>query len=273
MGRTLYLSENDNALSVRRDGPSVWIERREKAGQRVPARLLGRVVIIGNVRLDAGTITLFTENDIPVVFMNRSAEEVAVAIPYNHRLPSHYEEQKVFLMSAETISRYEQWAQAKRTVIQVGTLKRLYSGIASRIRYGIGEGNYQELLADLKPRSEEKWRLAMNVITNLFRGMIIERLLKADLDPHLGVLHRRHNFGLALDFCHILGAESDLQCIQLFRSEDLDSFMELTSKGWRVTARGMRSIVHRFENRRAVLENMVEITIDEIFELMRELRA
>ena len=156
MGRTLYLSENNNDLWILRDGPSVIIKSKERVSRRVPVRLLSRVVIIGNVRLDAGAITLFTENDVPVVFMNRAAEDVAVAIPYNHRLPTHYKEQRIFLESEENIERFENWANTKRMVIQVNMLKRLQRPIADKFTYGIGEGNYQKLLSQMKPHKDRK---------------------------------------------------------------------------------------------------------------------
>jgi len=273
MGRTLYLNENKNDLWVLRDGPSVRIKGRERATQRVPVRLLSRVVIIGNVRLDAGAITLFTENDIPVVFMNRRAEDVAVAIPYNHRLPTHYREQKIFLESEDNICRFEDWANTKRMVMQVNMLKRLHRPIADKLTYGIGEGNYQKLLSQMKPHNEWKWMLVTGIATNLFRGLIIEYLLKADINPHLGVVHRRHNFGLALDICYIMGAESDMQSIQFFGCSKKNSYMKMKGKNWVLTDTGMRNIIQRFENRRAAMKNMVEDIIDELFELMRELRT
>lgn len=272
MGRTLYLNENQNDLCVRRDGPSVWVKGREKAGQRVPARLLSRVIIIGNVRLEAAAITLFAENDIPVVFMNNRSDETAVVIPYNHRLPKFYEEQKVFLDSDVTIARYENWANTKRMVIQVRMLKKLSGFIAGRVKYGIGEGNYQELLSDLKP-SEEKWMTVSGIVNNLFRGLIAEHVLKAHLDLHLGIIHRRHNFGLVLDICYIMGAESDMQCLQFFRCKGPAPFILKNHNGYRITNEGMRDIIHRFENRRIVLHNLANNILDELFELMREIRT
>ncbi|MEW6117414.1 MAG: CRISPR-associated endonuclease Cas1 [Nitrospirota bacterium] len=272
MGRTLYLNGTNNHLVVTRDGPSVWVKSKERAGQRVPVRLLGRVIVIGNVRLDASAITLLAEHDVPVVFMTHGAEEVAMAIPYNHKLPTHYEEQKVLLECDEHIRRYEEWAQAKRTIIQTDMMKRLRRLAPARVRYGIGEGDYQSLLSDLKPKAEERWALVMGIITNLIRGVIMEQLLKADLDPHLGVLHRRHNFGLVLDLCHIMGAESDMQTLQFFRSAQPALHLTKGKDCWRITDKGMHDIIHRFENRRRTVHNMVENIIDELFELMRELR-
>ncbi len=272
MGRTLYLKETrSNGLRVLRDGPSVLIAAREKANRRVPVRLISRVVVMGNVRLDASAITLFAENDIPVVLLNPASEEVAVVIPYNHKLPSHYEEQKIFLSSRENIRYFETWVDAKRTVIQVNVLSRLLRSFAGRLRYGIGEGNYRELLSRMKPASEEKWTVAMGMVTNLFRGLIIEPLMRADLDPHLGILHRRHNFGLALDVCYIMGAESDAQCLQFFRRAKKNSYMKRRGNAWIITDAGVRDIVQRFENRKSVLENMIDQIIDELFELMREI--
>lgn len=272
MGRTLYLNEN-RGVRVLRDGPSVWIKWLDRSGQRVPVRLVSRVVVIGNVKMDSSAITLFTDNDIPVVFMNYSGAESAVAIPYNHKLYKHYEEQKIFLESPENSERYLKWAETKRMVIQVNILKRLRRDLRYEIRLGIGEGNYQELLSGLKPADEEKWLTVAGVVANLFRGMIIERLIRADLDPHVGIIHRRHNFGLALDICYILGGESDLQALQFFRSPLVDLHIERKNGRWKLTENGMKNIIQRFENRREVLTNMTEIVIDELFELMRELRT
>ncbi len=272
MGKTLYLNESAGDLYVKRDGPSVWITARETAGRRVPARLLSRVVVMGNIKLDARAITLFAENDIPVVFMDNSAEETAMALPYNHRLPSHYDEQKVFLESEENTGRYEKWAQAKRTVFQMDVLRKLAPSLSGLLTFGIGEGNYQQVLSELKPKSEDKWSVITGIINSLFRGLIMEHVLKADLDPHTGVIHRRHNFGFVLDICYIVGAESDIQAVQFFRAERKVSLMEKRQNAWRVAEPGMRDIIHRFENKRVRLSNLVGTVIDEIFELMRELR-
>jgi len=274
MGRTLYLNgSRGKGLAVLRDGPSVLIASREKACRRVPVRLIGRVVIMGNVRVDARAITLFTGNDVPVVFLSRTAEEVAVAIPYNHRLPAHYEQQKVFLESQHNTGRFKEWADTKRMVIQSNVLKRMFRSLAGILRYGVGEGNYQELLSGMKPSDEEQWETVTNVVHNLLRGLIIEHLMKAGLDPHLGVVHRRHNFGLALDICHIMGAESDVQCLQFFRRAGDRPYIEKKGRRWVVTDAGMLNIVQRFENRRRTLDSLVAQIIDEIFELMRELNT
>lgn len=272
MGRTLYLSES-KGVRVIRDGPSVWVKWMDRSGQRIPVRLVSRVVIIGNVRLDSGSITLFTENDVPIVFMNYSGDEVAVAIPYNHRLAKHYEGQKVFLETPKNVERFRKWAETKRMVIQVDILKRLFRKMDYEIRFGVGEGNYRELLLKLRPADEEKWLTVTGVVNNLLRGMIIERLIKADLDPHVGILHRRHNFGLALDACYVMGGESDFQSLQFFRSPFVDLYIEKKAGRWLLTETGMKNIIQRFENRRDALTNMAEIVIDELFELMRELRT
>lgn len=272
MGRTLYLTEV-RGLRVLRDGPSVWIKWMDRSGQRVPVRLVSRVIVVGNVKMDSGAITLFTENDIPVVFMNYSGHESAVAIPYNHKLSKHYEEQKTFLETPENAERFRKWAETKRMVIETDVLRRLFRDEAYKFRYGVGEGNYQELLAGLKPSDEERWLMVTGIVNNLFRGLIVEHLLAADLDPHLGVIHRRHNFGLAFDICYIMGAESDVQSLQFLRCAERGRYFDGTGKSTAVSHAGMKNIIQRFENRRDFLANMIEIVIDELFALLRELRS
>jgi CRISPR/Cas system-associated endonuclease Cas1 len=277
MGRTLYLNEN-KGLTVLRDGPSVWIKEDGKAGRRIPARLVGRVVVIGNLRLEAGVITLFTQNDIPVTFINRRGDELAVAMPYNHHLPRHYEEQKIFLDVDENIERFKCWLYARRKETQINVIRRFSKGFAGLFTAkGFREKDYCRFIERFKPSKDEQWKVVSGVISNLFREMIIVEmiivcLLKADLDPHLGVLYRRHNFRLALDISYVLEAEIDMQCIQFLKTAEEMSHIVRDQSGRFVSKEGMRDIIHRFENRRKYLFETVEKLIDDIFELMRELR-
>ncbi|MEW6214074.1 MAG: CRISPR-associated endonuclease Cas1 [Nitrospirota bacterium] len=272
MDRTLYLNEN-RGLKVFRDGPSVWVKEGGRAGRRIPARLVGRVVIIGNLRLEAGVITLFTDNDIPVTFINNRGDAVAVAIPYNHHLPRHYEEQKVFLEAEGNIDRYKSWLYAKRKEIQINVIRRISKGVAELFAAkGFREKDYHRFIERFKPSKDEQWKVVFGVTSNLFREMIIGSIVKADLDPHYGVLYRRHNFSLALDICHIFEPEIDIQCIQFLKIAREYGYMLKGQAGWSVLKEGMKDIIHRFENRRKKLHEMVEKLIDDIFELMRELR-
>lgn len=273
MGRTLYLNECSSGLTVMRDGPSVLIKSIEIADRRIPVRLISRVIIIGSVRMDADIITLFAEHNVPVIFMTRNSEESAVAIPYNHRLAMHYEEQKIFLYSNQHISRYEHWANTKRMTIQLKVLKRLFKNTKLKLNRDIGEGNYQLILKGLKPADEDRWIIVSEIVNNLLRGLIIEHLLKAGIDPHTGIIHRRHNFGMALDLCYIMGAESDIQSLQFFKDAKSEHYFERRHNRVEVSNSGMRDIIHRFENRKEALDNMIENIIDELFELMRELRT
>lgn len=272
MDRTLYLSENEK-LTVLRDGPSIWIKENGKAGRRVPARFVGRVVIIGNLRIESGVITLFTDNGIPVTFLNRRGDAIAVTIPYNHQLPGHYEEQKIFLDSDENMERFRSWVSARRREIQLTTIKSISKWTAGLFAInGFRERDYQKVIEEYRPSSVEKWEVVNTIISNLMREMIISCLIKADLDPHIGVIHRRHNFGLALDICHILSGEADIQCIQFLKKAEGEGLMVRERKEWLVSKDGMRDIIHRFENRKGRLIERAEKLLDEIFELMRELR-
>ena len=130
MDKTLYILEK-RGLEVLRDGPSIWIMENGKAGRRIPARLVSHVVIIGNVKMDAGTITLFTDNNVPVTFMSKNRGEIAVTIPHNHHLNSHSEEQKHLLARDGNIQRYNQWLQAERRRMQLKVVKKLSRQVSS----------------------------------------------------------------------------------------------------------------------------------------------
>lgn len=273
MGRTLYINSTNKPV-ITRDGPSIWIREEGRAGRRIPARLVNRVIIIGNVKLDAGSIALFAEYNTPVTFMQNCSEEIAVVLPYNHRLPDHYKEQLIFLESDENREHYEQWAGTKRAILQLNFLRRFLPGLAATLeKRWVGEGNYQQMLIRLRRVDERKWLAVNGIVTGIFRNMIIDRVIDSGLDPHLGVIHRRHNFGLALDICYILGGLSDLQTLQFLRTVKGREFITKEDDRWYVTDAGVRDIVHRYENTRRSLEEKVDNIIDEMFILMREMAS
>lgn len=269
MGRTLYLSENSSGMVVLRDGPSVWIKNSENAGQRIPVRLLSRVVIIGNVRLDASVITLFTENEIPVVFLNQNANEIAAAIPYNHAIYTRFKEQENLLRNRNKSACFKRWAGDKKMAIQADVVNRLYKHGSLHIN----DSDYAEIICFLKPQDENQWIVVKGFINNLFKELATAELLRARLDPHLGIIHNRQSFGLVHDICHIMEAENDIQCLQFFKCSRIDPFIEKQAEKYRISSAGIKSIIHRFENRIHALSAIIKNIMDKLHDLMRELRT
>lgn len=273
MDRTLYLSEA-RGLQVLRDGPSLWIIQPGQAGRRIPVRLIGRVVIIGNVKIEAGVVTLFTDNGVPVTFMNRRGENAAVTLPYNHQMPRNHDDQKIFLSSDRMAQRYRQWALSKRRQVQLGVVKRLSREAFDDFRSnGMRERDYEAFMKTRTPDDTRKWAPVVGVVSQLFREMVGACVMRADLDPHAGIIHRRNNFGFVLDLCHILGPEADLQASQFFTSSAAAQGLASHRSGWSVTKEGMKDIIHRFENRREALGNAVERILDDFFVLIREVKS
>lgn len=271
MSRSLYISQANKPV-VMRDGPSIWVREEGRAGRRIPVRLVSRVVIIGNVTLDAGTVTLFAENNVPITFITGRNTEAAVALPYNHRLPEHYAEQRILLESETNIEHYRKWTEAKRSLIQMRMLRRFFpDSYAAKVAPGLGSGNYDKLFASMKKGAEEQWYIVSSFVLNIFRTLIIERIVACRLDPHFGVIHRRHNFGLALDICYMIGGEGDMQTIRFFSSSGIGDLMVKQNRQWVLTSAGIKNIIHRFENRREVIKDTVENILDELFVLMREM--
>jgi CRISPR/Cas system-associated endonuclease Cas1 len=272
MDRTLYLNEKRN-LRVYRDGPSIWIKEDGKASRRVPARLVSRVVIIGNLKCDAGVLTLFTDNDVPVTLISRKGDSVAVVMPYHDTLSCYYHKQKAFLKTEENINRFKDWLYARRRALEIYTLKRLSKKIAGEfVMKGFRTRDYRNIIIRFNPSDTAWWDVGKAMVANLFREMTISCLVKAELDPHIGVLHRRYNFGLALDLCHILEPLVDLQTIQFLRNAGRNNYLINDSSGWSISGDGVKDIVQRFENMKKKLYQSEERLLDNLFELMRELR-
>ncbi len=272
MERTLYLNENEQ-VTVYRDGPSIWVMETGRAGRRIPARLIGRVVIIGNVRLETDVITLFTDNDIPVTLMNRAGDSAAVVMPYEEKLARFYEKQKALFINPEMVRRYKDWLYSQRRKTELRVLKRLSKFLFETLTAkGFSSREYRALVGKFKVVSEDQWLAVFGVVSMLFREMVAGYVVRIGLDPHIGVVNRRRNFALVLDICHILEPEIDLQSIQFCRSARANGYMIRGQSGWSISPEGMKDVVHRFENRREQLLAVADSIIDDVFEFMREVR-
>lgn len=269
MERTLYLNEN-TTLNVMRDGPSIVVKEGGKSGRRVPARMIQRVIIIGNIKLETSLITLFTQNNVPVTFLDRKGNQIAVTLPYKQFPPEHYKGQKIFFESDYTTQRFMTFLKAYRQKVQIDVLKRL---LKRQIPYhyitvGLKEEEYQQVIDNATSPYREIFQHIRNAVSALFVEMVVSKLLSSDLDPHMGVMHKRRDFGLALDICHILGPEIDIQSIQFFCGK----MGIIHRKSKEISSEDIKAIAIRFENRKDILVSMTEHIIDGIFELIRELR-
>ncbi len=273
LNRTLYLNEK-KGLVVTRDGPSIWVKEDGKAGWRIPARLIGHVIIMGNVRLDAGTITLFTDNNIPVTFLNKKGNEIALTIPYNHNLNSHYEEQKSILVHEERVEKYRQWLISERRKIQLKVVTKLSKKVGAIFRTnGFREMDYSDFIKRYVSVSEKRWSCVNSIISNYLNEMILRSILLANLDPHIGIYNRRYNFGMALDIFYAMEPEADMQTVQFFKIDKANDYLIHSSTGLRLTEEGLRNVVQRFENKKKLTQRLIDNVLDGLFEIMRYIRS
>lgn len=262
--RTLYLFENENRITVHRDGPSVLITKKGKASTRIPVRLIDKVIVIGNVRIDSYSLLLFSENQIPVLFLDNKNTEQALLLPYNHKLPAYYKAQKLLLNSEQAIKRFKKWIKIRRMLEQVRVLRALFKNF--NIPDEIGEGNYQFILSKIKPNNG-KWNIIKEIVQNFIKAILTNCLLRVQIDLHLGVIHKRVNFGLLLDLLMIFEPEADLEAVKFFliikNSNSTDNDL---------TEYEIKNIIERFENKKESITNAVETVIDELIEILRDIR-
>lgn len=275
MERTLYLNEAGTNISVMRDGPSLWVKEEGSSGRRLPVRLLDMVVLIHNVKIDADSLMLLSKNRIPVLLLDRRGEKVAYVLPYERKIPARYRDQKFILRYERCQFRYRNWAQAKRLLIASSALRRILKD-SYRSCQLLGEGNYEEILRELIQKlrvSRDVWNSVRMMVSTLFEGLIIKRLIVWGFHIHTGIINKNKNFGLVQDLAYILGGEIDSQTFQFFDCGEPRGKVFLSNSGqWEVAPSAVREIVHRFENRKKAILGIIEDTINELCELIREMR-
>jgi len=270
MERSLYLIENGHIKAIA-DGPSILVNLPQKSMQRVPLRLIGRVVVIGNIHIETTLFCLLAEHNIPVLIMDLAGRKRAVVIPLVINSLQHSRWQKLFLISTRYREKFINWAKTKRAILQIKVLQRLFPRKARMFSRGVGEGNYQLAIKPFLPLDKDKLEAARNFVSSLFQGSVIKHAIDAGLDINLGIIHKRSHLGLAHDLGFVVEPQVDEQLIEFFRAEGQKKFLERDFMGWKLTREGVRNIIQRFEEKRKEIDEIIENIIDEIFYLMREL--
>ena len=67
--------------------------------------------------------------------------------------------------------------------------------------------------------------------------------------------------------------EADLQTIQFFKSDKNMELLVMTSTGLKLTGDGMRDVALRFENKKKLINGLIDVVIDDFFAIMRTIRS
>jgi len=270
--RTLYLN-GERRITVRGDGPSLLIHERQRAGRRVPLRLIGQVIIRGNVTLESNVITLLAAHGVPVSFLTGRGEVTATALPLDADSILIRERVERLSMSAKGTARVMDWLRAGRMNGEYDLVQEFFpSHIRAICRNGLREEDYREIREELLLSIDSKGMIDVvsRVIGGLFHELMLKRICDLGLDPHRGFLCRHQNFAFAKDLCYVLGAERDRQLLQFFRGRRVGNLLEMERGRWVVNGEGMKNIVVRFENHKKRVLELVDVLLSDFFDILRE---
>lgn len=268
--RTLYLKEK-RGLVVRRDGPSLWVKEKGRAGRRVPARLINMVFVFGNIKMDTGAITLFTENNIPVTFMNIRGEALGIALPGRAGSSFYVERQRIIFESDHLRERYKTWLTAMRRKLQIQTLKSVsYPQAKEYMRIGFRERDYRACIERMRQGKHHHWKAAHTIVGNICAEMVIKKIIDVGLDPHRGARSTEPHFGFSHDLCAIMLPSVDFLLLKFLRSSDESHFTVDRENNCVLSKEGMRHLVCEFERYKKLLHSALDNVILSFFELLRE---
>lgn len=268
MPRALYIVGKEK-VKVMADGPSLWVEKCGRAGQRIPLKYISRVYLFGHVEVSGEALIQLAENNIVLIVLKLSGEGKAVLLPFNHRLPKYHKLQRVILENQFNLKRYIEWLDTYRSYFQLMTIRKFISGFENVPE--IGEGDYQIYVKSILAVKEELISPVRKMNRSLLGGLIAEEIIKANLDIHYGGYFRRVNFGFLLDFAYILDSLPDELTILFFKQKDWKDYFVFEQNKIQLNDDGTRNIINRFENKKEQIKDKINNVIDDYFALIREL--
>ncbi|MCP9450491.1 MAG: CRISPR-associated endonuclease Cas1 [Nitrospira sp.] len=257
MDRTLFLNERPG-LSVRRDGPSLWIDQPGLAGRRVPVRLIRRVLIAGNVSLDTESLTVFAERGVPVTLIGRNGQPVAMVVSCASSLFVRRGLQIGAIEHPPVRERIASWLRAWERGRRLALATDLDSVTAARWRrHGMRTLEYEQWvqrLGRLCGATLRQRRLFHAAVDTL----ILDRITETGWDPHVGVIHRGESLGFVKDCAMAIRADADRLWLEQGRLADR-SDVALSF-----------DVAKSFEQHRSHLVRLLSRLLDQYGELLRE---
>ncbi|RMH10088.1 MAG: hypothetical protein D6704_00045 [Nitrospirae bacterium] len=206
--KTLYLSEHPR-LRIRRDGPSIWVEHAGQAGRRVPARLVRRVLIRGNVALDAGSLMLFADRGVPITLVRRDGTPSAVIVPFAVTSPRRAMRQRGILEDRRKREQFCAWLEAWERGRQIALVARLAPHVVIRWkREGFRREDYDAVLEQHldQPVADSGERA---FVAGLLFEFVLSELAAEGWDPQIGIRQLAGPLGFAHDLTEALAPEVD----------------------------------------------------------------
>ncbi|HWP57515.1 MAG TPA: CRISPR-associated endonuclease Cas1 [Candidatus Acidoferrales bacterium] len=257
MEKTLYLAENQN-LRVRSDGPSLWIEQERRAGRRVPARLVSRMIVVGNVALDTGALTLLARRGVPITLLDRKGEPVAIVLGTEDGAVQRRARQAALQEERESRRRIANWLDAWERGRQLRLLRQVDpSRSLLWRRTGFRRSDYEEwVLAASRARGQQLHARAF--LRGALQELIAAEIIAAGWNPHAGARNGATPLGLVKEFALALQADVDAIWLSLALPE-------------RGNARACtRALAAQFESARPRLEALVRLMLEQYARMLWE---
>jgi hypothetical protein len=208
MEKTLYLAEKQT-LRIRCDGPSLWVQEANSAGQRVPARLVRRAIVIGNVTLDTGTLTLLAQRGVPIALLDRRGEPLAMVIGLQDGTRQRRVRQAALSENREKCERIAAWLDAWERGRQLRLVKSLDPSCARLWRHeGYRPRDYEDWLLTEARRRDCRDR-DRTFLTGALQELIAAELIAQGWNAHAGVRERGTPLALVKDCYSALQPDID----------------------------------------------------------------
>jgi len=269
--KSLYVNTKDQTFLTSDGSHLIIVDPNTRIRSLLPGEL-DTLLVRGRVIIDSQAVFLLARHNVAISLMEKDGCQDALFLPYNHCLSFHYREQRIILKSAVNIVRYMKWVNIQRMLQQMAVIRHFSPEI--KLKNEIGEGDYQCWLTDMQPQSPQLWSTIKNPVRILFKNFLAGKIIKAGLDIHLGGYFRRFNYGFLLDMLLIMDARADEHSLLFFKQKNWKELIgEDSPNNFILLEEGFHNIIHRFENKKSRLSDIVDLIIDDYFALLRELKS
>ncbi|GEM_PF-5198277 len=264
-GRTFYINSLEKAHLLKLDGYSVVYTKskgKHHCSVSVPLRQITRVVIFGNFAIPVELFSMFSELQIPILFIGSDSEKISTSICLPFESSFLNSSLKGILANSVKKEDFIKWLKSQRKQARQSIAREL-SRFINRHNENIQEDNYEKILSLVIPSSSHRWENVRTLIQSLFFLYCIDVCIRFfSVNPHEGIFNSFRNFGCVRDMLYLIDPEIDYQSVLFFKECSIKYLDKRNLQEEPIDTVTILNVITRFEERlyhtSSVMRNMKE---------------
>lgn len=260
MKKTLYL-HNIRDYKIKIDGPSLLVNKENRAPRRIPFQYLDFVYINYRERVDEEILKNLVRFQKPAVIAEVYKKDSFHLIPvtesgYFNEIP-----QRMAVKSEEKKKAVQMYIKQRNRELQILAIKSFDINLSKALAtHNFDNKQYFYYLMTFCNNERKKFFNTRRKFTDFFIGLINAKCIEEEINPEIGIINDKKRLGFVYDILCVIDPIMDTLTAKMVCSKNSST---LYYNNW-PNEKGFKTIIYLFEKGKPIFSKLISMYIREI---------